>query len=1396
MKTIKSLCLLLFVLFFNFLSSQNPNVIVIIADDMGWSQVSTGLTNLNNQSDFYETPNLETLASQGIAFPYGYVNGANCAPTRAALLSGQYASRPHNNIWAVDNLNRGGNSTLLVGPSQGLPSGIDELPVSAITIAETMKTAGYATVHLGKFHVGENESTNVTNNAATDQGFDYNYGGGTKGAPGSYFASGSAPYIFHSNIGPELDVYASPYTAAESIALSVNGDTTLEGTPKHVTDAMADAAIDWMELNKSTPFFMHFSNFAIHGPFDTGNARPDLVTKYQAKTPSQMGHNNIGQAAIAEGMDQTIGRLIDYLKTTADPRNPGNMLSANTLVYFISDNGGAIGTDDNGPLRAMKGELYEGGIRSVTIAWSEASWLANKGTINTTPVMAFDLYPTLAEMAGASLPGGGYDIDGESQWQMLTNGTAMTRESLYWHFPGYLIDSKRDQRPVSVIRKGDYKLIHNYETASYELYDLVNDISEATNLLSGTPDQATLTIANDMSTDLQNHLINISAPLPTYRSNGQTVPLPYIINTGGGQNSTDGCQAISGYDAYWDFDIASDANDASGNGNDPNPINGTLTYDAVDFKEGDQSVVFDGTVDINYSSATFMSLATSARTVSAWVKPTTLSGIQEIFDEGGNTVGIAMRLNGSNLESVVRSSLTVADSLSTPFPNDGDWHHLALVYDGANTSHKLFIDGVEAVSSNTAPASIGSHNATGGGIGGVIGSWDSFSNAADSYFIGKMDAFAVYDAVLSDTQINDAACVALTNSTAGCQPTSGYEAFWDFDLANLSIGEDASGNLHNPIATVGSIATDTSDFKEGDQSAVFNGSSSIQYSPGSPGGFMESSLNARTMMTWVKPTNLSGLQNIFDEGGGTIGIAMRLNGNNLEAVVRDSGTTSVEISSVFPNDGDWHHVALIYDGINSNQKLYIDGVEVASGTAATSIGVHTGKGGIGGKISGSDSFKNSADAFFTGKMDAFAVYNTVLNATEINNSACVVPPPAVVADAGPDVTICEGDSTTLTASGGTTYLWSTGETTASINVSPIVTTTYTVTVSDGITSDNDDVIVTVTPSPTADAGADVTIDEGNSTTLTATGGGTYLWSTGETTANINVSPTATTTYTVTVTQNGCSSNDDVVVTVNPIGGCTYSVINSEGFESGWGIWNDGGSDSFRDSNAAYATTGTYSMRLRDNTSTSVGTTDNLDLTAYDEITVDFGYYCRSMDNSNEDFWLQISTNGGGSFITVEEWNRDDEFVNNQFYTDQVIIAGPFTATTQLRFRADASGNSDWVYIDDIVINGCSSGGTSKINVKKEELEVVNIEEDVAFDLSEIEVKLYPNPFREQLTIKIQADYNQSNVQVFNILGQLIIEKNYFKERLIKIPANKLESGQYLININVDGDIVRRRIVKH
>ena len=186
----------------------DPNIVFIMADDLGWSDTSNGLTNLGNPSDFYETPMLERLAAEGMAFTNAYTSGPNCAPTRSALLTGQYAQRPTNNVYLVNSLNRGGSNTLLVGPSQGLPNGVDAIPNNAFTYAEMLQADGYATAHFGKFHV-----TNTGSSGAADiinhHGFDQNFGGTTSGTPGSYHASGGQ---FGSNIGPELDVYAADYT--------------------------------------------------------------------------------------------------------------------------------------------------------------------------------------------------------------------------------------------------------------------------------------------------------------------------------------------------------------------------------------------------------------------------------------------------------------------------------------------------------------------------------------------------------------------------------------------------------------------------------------------------------------------------------------------------------------------------------------------------------------------------------------------------------------------------------------------------------------------------------------------------------------------------------------------------------------------------------------------------------------------------------------------------------------------------------------------------------------------------------------------------------------------------------------------------------------------------------
>ena len=182
-----------------------------------------------------------------------------------------------------------------------------------------------------------------------------------------------------------------------------------------------------------------------------------------------------------------------------------------------------------------------------------------------------------------------------------------------------------------------------------------------------------------------------------------------------------------------------------------------------------------------------------------------------------------------------------------------------------------------------------------------------------------------------------------------------------------------------------------------------------------------------------------------------------------------------------------------------------------------------------------------------------------------------------------------------------------------------------------------------------------------------------------------------------------------------------------------------------------------------------------------------------MDNSNEGFLLQISTNGGGSYITVEEWNRDDEFLNNQFKTDQVVIPGPFTSNTRFRFRCDGSGNSDWVYIDDVVINGCSTFSSAKIVSKKGGDNVVT--EDIEIPSNEITSILYPNPFVDRINIKIDKTYIKADVEVLNVLGQILYFKTFKNREIIEIPTKDFQNGQYLIRIVIDDKVIIKRAIK-
>ena len=465
-------------------ATPRPNVVFVLADDLGWSDLSEGRTNLGHPNDFNETPAIDRLAREGVSFDNAYAC-LNCAPTRAALMSGVYAPREQNNIYAVDSLNRGGDDTLLVGPRQGDATGDDALPASTQTVAETMDAAGYSTGYIGKFHV-----THTVADITSVHGWGENWGGSPSANATAYHASNGT---FNNSIAPSLDKYAQPYTqdyVEQNIAPYSHGVSkarldALVGTDKQVSDAVGDATLDFIDRQSSKPFFAWMSEYAVHAPVDEGQARSDLLAKYQAKKPGT-SRSTPSYAALTEGLDQTVGRLVRHLKTTPDPRNPGHALADNTLVLFASDNGGR--TDfgaDNGPLKGQKAELDEGGVRVPYIAWSANPRLVRGRRIVSSTINATDLYPTVADLGHASLPRG-VPFDGTSLRTLIARGGTLHRPR-FQHMPGYVIKDGQDQRPQSSVRDGRWKLLYSYETQGWELYDLRSDLGETRNLASARP---------------------------------------------------------------------------------------------------------------------------------------------------------------------------------------------------------------------------------------------------------------------------------------------------------------------------------------------------------------------------------------------------------------------------------------------------------------------------------------------------------------------------------------------------------------------------------------------------------------------------------------------------------------------------------------------------------------------------------------------------------------------------------------------------------------------------------------------------------------------------------------------------------------------------------------------
>lgn len=400
-----------------------PNVVVILVDDLGGTDLGC------YGSRFFETPNLDRLAREGLRFTQAYSACTVCSPTRAALLTGKYPARLHVTDWIPGHQRpaaklRVPDWTMYLSPSER-------------TLAEALSSAGYATASIGKWHLGGPEYF------PEKHGFDRNVGGTHRGQPPSYF---------------------SPYKI----------ETLPDGPAgEFLTDREAAEAVKFIRENRDRPFFLYLPHHAVHTPL---MGKQTVVEKYRAKAKPGDPQANATYAALVESVDDSVGRLLKVLEE--------EKLAQDTVVVFTSDNGGLLRSTTNLGMRAGKGSSYEGGVRiPLIVRWPAR---VRPGRTSDTPAITMDLYPTLLEAAGVKREPEQV-IDGRSLMPLLRGRGGLGRKALFWHYPHY---HPGGATPYSAIRDGDLKLLEFYEDGRLELYDLKADPEEKRDLALERPEKA------------------------------------------------------------------------------------------------------------------------------------------------------------------------------------------------------------------------------------------------------------------------------------------------------------------------------------------------------------------------------------------------------------------------------------------------------------------------------------------------------------------------------------------------------------------------------------------------------------------------------------------------------------------------------------------------------------------------------------------------------------------------------------------------------------------------------------------------------------------------------------------------------------------------------------------
>ena len=424
-------------------SPATPNVVLILADDLGWADLGC------YGADLHETPRIDAFAREGLRFTQAYAMSV-CSPTRAMLLTGRHAARVGITIWSEGSLEKNTSRRLLQAESR------HDLPPAETTLATQLRGAGYLTALVGKWHLGD------ANHSPETHGFDVNIGGTHWGAPATYWW----PYSGAGRFGAQ-------FRYVPHLGFGRPGE--------YLTDRLTDEALRVIDQAGDRPFFLYLAHHAPHTPVE---AKAEDVRYFEGKLRPGMRHRNATYAAMVRSLDQSVGRVLDQLRARG--------LEDRTIVIFTSDNGGQMNIDPplragdpttrNAPLRSGKGSLYEGGVRvPLIVRWPGVT---PRGVDSSAPVMLGDLFPTLLRAAGRPVPG---NIDGLDLTALLRDPAArLGRDALFFHYPHYY----ETTTPVGAVRAGDWKLLEYFEDGRVELYDLASDPGETRDLAATEPARA------------------------------------------------------------------------------------------------------------------------------------------------------------------------------------------------------------------------------------------------------------------------------------------------------------------------------------------------------------------------------------------------------------------------------------------------------------------------------------------------------------------------------------------------------------------------------------------------------------------------------------------------------------------------------------------------------------------------------------------------------------------------------------------------------------------------------------------------------------------------------------------------------------------------------------------